>query len=134
MTMQPVKQPKTKARPFSWTRLFLMVCLSLCIGVLGSQGLDYVLSLQRETETVTPPQTRALPPVWEDEMGKIDVNQATAADFQQAYGIGPVLAQAIVDYRDSVGGFYYIEELMDVSGIGEKRFDALRELFYCPEN
>ena len=43
------------------------------------------------------------------------------------------LAEAIVAYRDDIGGFLYLEELMDVPGIGEKRFDALREWFFCPE-
>ena len=41
---------------------------------------------------------------------------------------GLVLAQAIVDYRDSVGGFKDVSELRDVSGIGEKTFQALAPL------
>ena len=60
------------------------------------------------------------------------MNTATAADFQRVNGIGPKLAQAIVDARESMGGFFFLEELKDVSGIGEKRFEALKELFYCP--
>ena len=74
------------------------------------------------------PMTRALP----DTEGKTDINRATAEDLEKADGIGPTLAQRILEMRDARGGFHFLEELMDVSGIGEKRFEALRALFYCP--
>ena len=43
-------------------------------------------------------------------------------------GIGETLAQRIVEYRDTHGGFSSVEELMNVDGIGEKRFAAVRDL------
>lgn len=58
----------------------------------------------------------------------VSLNQATIADLETLPGIGPVLAQAIVEYRDSVGGFTDVGELRDVSGIGEKTFQALAPL------
>ena len=42
-------------------------------------------------------------------------------------GIGPTLAERIVEYRTDNGGFRSIEELREVEGIGEKRFESLRE-------
>ena len=41
-------------------------------------------------------------------------------------GIGPVLAQAIVDYRAEHGAFASIDELLEISGIGESKLDNIR--------
>jgi competence protein ComEA len=48
----------------------------------------------------------------------IDLNTATVAQLQELPGIGPVLAQRIVDHRDSVGPFASPEALIEVNGIG----------------
>ena len=41
------------------------------------------------------------------------------------YGIGPVLAQAIIDYRNEYGAFQKVEDLLHVSGIGEKTLEKI---------
>lgn len=58
---------------------------------------------------------------------KIDLNSATAAALDTLDGIGPVLAQRIVDYREEYGGFYSVEELKEVNGIGEKLFEQIKD-------
>ena len=60
--------------------------------------------------------------------GLININTATVAELKALPGIGDVIAQRIVDYRTAHGRFSSIEELMNVSGIGEKRFAAIRDL------
>ena len=56
----------------------------------------------------------------------VDINAATAEELQQLMGIGPVLAQAIVDSRAEHGPFESVDELLEVSGIGETKLDNIR--------
>lgn len=58
---------------------------------------------------------------------KIHLSTATAEQLDEVDGIGPTLAERIIEYRDSHGGFRSIEELAEVEGIGEKRLATLRE-------
>ena len=59
---------------------------------------------------------------------KVSLNAATVADLDTLPDIGPVLAQRIIDHRDSIGGFTDIAQLRDVPGIGEKTFQSLVDL------
>jgi competence protein ComEA len=59
--------------------------------------------------------------------GLVNLNSATVAELETLPGIGPVLAQKIVDYRTEHGPFTRVEDLMNVSGIGEARFAELKD-------
>jgi competence protein ComEA len=59
---------------------------------------------------------------------KINLNKATSEQLQQLPGIGPTLADRILQYRREQGRFQSVEDLMNVTGIGQKRFEQLREL------
>jgi competence protein ComEA len=59
--------------------------------------------------------------------GPVSLSSATVAQLDALDGIGPTLAQRIVDYRQAHGGFRSVDQLRDVSGIGDKRFEALRK-------
>lgn len=56
----------------------------------------------------------------------VNINTASAADFEGLPGIGPKLAARIVDYRQKNGPFKKLEELMNVQGLGEKNFLKLK--------
>jgi len=51
----------------------------------------------------------------------VNINTADIIQIQKLPGIGPVLAQRIVDYRDSIGHYEKLEDLLGVPGIGEKK-------------
>lgn len=57
--------------------------------------------------------------------GRIDLNTAALQDLQEVPGIGPVLAQRIITYREDNGPFESITDLANVEGIGLKRVDIL---------
>lgn len=66
-------------------------------------------------------------PAWRPD-GALDLNLATADDLQELPGIGPVLAERIVEHREQIGRFAAVGDLRDVAGIGEKTFQSIAEL------
>ncbi|MEU9231606.1 ComEA family DNA-binding protein [Streptomyces subrutilus] len=60
--------------------------------------------------------------------GPLSLGSATVEQLDGLPGVGPVLAQHIVDFRTARGGFRSVEELRQVNGIGERRFADLRTL------
>ncbi len=59
---------------------------------------------------------------------KVNLNTATAAELDTLPRIGPLMAQRIIDYRDVNGPFAAVDDLRNVTGIGDKTFDGLKEL------
>lgn len=64
--------------------------------------------------------------------GPLSINRASVEDLQGLPGVGPVLAERIVAYRDQNGPFKQVEDLLDVSGIGEAKLASLRDLIRVP--
>jgi len=60
--------------------------------------------------------------------GKVNINTATAEELDTLPGIGPAIAQRIIEYRQTNGPFQSIEEIKNVSGIGDKLFERLKAL------
>ena len=96
--------------------------------LLAAAGFLLALFLLRASDgrgaSVTP--QRNLPPETAPE--KIDHNRADAEELQTLPGIGEELAERIVCRRAENGAFESVEEIRSVDGIGEKKYEAIREL------
>jgi competence protein ComEA len=60
--------------------------------------------------------------------GKVNLNTATLAQLDGLPGVGPVLAQRILDHREQHGGFRSVGDLRQVQGIGDARYEDLKDL------
>jgi competence protein ComEA len=61
--------------------------------------------------------------------GLVNINTATVQELDERLpGVGPAIAQRIVDYRESNGGFSKIEDIQNVSGIGDKKYADIKDL------
>ena len=59
---------------------------------------------------------------------KININKADDTELQNLPGIGPAKAAAIIEYRNTSGPFKAVEDLKNISGIGDKTFEKLKDL------
>jgi competence ComEA-like helix-hairpin-helix protein len=90
------------------------------VGLSHRASLNPIAVVQDTSQGCLPDSAGAPQPV--------DLNQATPRQLDGLPGIGPVLAGRIVEYRQRIGGFHGVSELRAVSGIGEKRYSALKDL------
>ncbi|MDE0043631.1 MAG: ComEA family DNA-binding protein [Candidatus Poribacteria bacterium] len=100
---------------------------------------DLVVDSQEKVDESSPPTESSIPSAdaesaapseptpHESNDGRIDINAATAEEFESLPGIGPAIAERIVDYRSVNGRFDVIEDLTEVSGIGDKTIQKLRD-------
>lgn len=58
----------------------------------------------------------------------ININTASQKELEELPGIGPTLSQRIIEYREKNGYFQTIEDIKKVSGIGDKKFEAIKDL------
>ena len=72
------------------------------------------------------PVAQADGPTAADSGAKLSLASATAEQLDSLDGIGPTLAKRILAWRDEHGGFDSVEQLREVDGIGDKRFESLR--------
>ncbi len=62
-----------------------------------------------------------------DEQGRIDLNTASLEQLDTITGVGPAIAQRILDYRSQAGRFSSVDQLLEVSGIGPKTLERMRD-------
>lgn len=83
---------------------------------------------QEDDDSLVLPGATATKSPSESNQDLININTATAAELDVLPGIGPTIAQRIVDYREENGPFDAIEDIMKVSGVGPSTFDQIKDL------
>lgn len=63
----------------------------------------------------------------EEKKTKVNINKASQSDLESLSGVGPSLASKIIDYRNNNGNFLNIEDIKNVSGIGDNKFEAIKD-------
>ena len=91
----------------------------------------YVPLIGEASATPPPAAGKGAPPAsaaTKTPLGKINLNTATLEELDQLPGIGPSIAQRIIDYRNQNSAFKKIDDLKKVRGIGDALFDQIKEL------
>ena len=111
------------------TALFVGFTLGLFVGRnTGSGTVTLAVSPQMQTAPTTA-ATAAAETVPEETVSfPVNINTADADTLTALPGIGQVLAERILAYRQQNGSFRAVEEIMKVEGIGEKKAEAILEL------
>ena len=110
------------------TLTFAGFCVGLFIGKQREPASVTIYTTKTPTATVS--ESTAAPESTQGAAyvdGLLDINLASVEDLTTLPGIGPALAQRIVDYLEQNGRFSSVEELRNISGIGEKRLSAILE-------
>ena len=102
------------------TAAFFCLLLGVFLGRNTNKAYIQIEDKQAVQTQATVSQTSAPSP-------QININTATAQQLQLLPGIGETLARRIIDYRETNGDFKSTEELMNVTGIGEKIFDSIND-------
>ena len=105
------------------TLLFAVFTLGFFLGRNGNHG-SVELSVPASMQTSPPQTTLETVAV----TFPIDINRADTEQLTALPGIGEVLAQRIIAYREENGSFLSTDELKNVEGIGEKRLEAILDL------
>jgi competence protein ComEA len=92
--------------------------LNLAALLKDGQRVQAPTMLQTQATTASNPASGA----------PVDINSAAKEALESLPGIGPVLAQRIIDYREANGPFAAVEDLQQVEGVGAETFEKLREL------
>jgi len=109
------------------------VTTQYAVGAMSAEELDDIADrvdarAERETEGQTAGQAPAQEAETPGDGGLVNINTADSMALQTLPGVGAAIAERIIAHRETHGAFRIIEEITDVSGIGEQRFEDIRHM------
>ena len=96
---------------------------------LSDEAVIYVAKEGEDVPALGSSESSATSSAPAEKTGKVHLNRATESELQTVSGIGQKRAQDIVAYREANGPFRSVDDLKNVSGIGEKTLEKLRDAF-----
>lgn len=112
-----------KNKKFKYAAVTVIVIAVAAVGTyIENHGDDAFVV---ETHTVS--EDRFIPSGEAEIDGKININAASAEEFDKLEGIGETLSERIVKFREENGPFVTVESIMLVDGIGEKLFEDIKD-------
>jgi competence protein ComEA len=94
-----------------------------------AESINLAAEVHSGDQIVVPgPSGEAGPDQPGDQAGVISLNSADAAELEELPGVGPVLAERIVSFREEKGRFETVDDLLEVPGIGEAKLASIRDL------
>ena len=109
------------------TCAFLLILVGIFIGRNATRGIISFESVNGNNKaTLSQTNNSVNQPEQNNESGMININEATAEQLQLLPGIGETLSNRIIAYREDNGNFQSIEDLMNVNGIGEAKFEQIQ--------
>lgn len=136
------KKDRTMLKSFLFKLGLLIVAMGVSLwAIAGPRPMDPITAVTERPTAVTLPRTSDLPqqtPKIQEVVNEtrgiqqgrhlLDLNQASAGELEALPGIGAVLAQRVIAFRTSTGGFRAVDDLREVKGIGAKKFDRIKSL------
>lgn len=106
---------------FNLTRQERQVILFLIITTLAGIGINFLNKRYSQVRIIA---------YLSQDINKISLNKADRQMLTDISGIGDKLAQRIIEYRNNCGNFKGIEELKNIKGISQSKYEAIKDYFY----